>query len=59
MQKIGVLAMALVFLAGCKSVELAEVDEFAPETPINSPEQAKRLIEEHTPRHPPVYRQDG
>lgn len=51
--------MALVFLAGCKSVELAEVDEFAPETPINSPEQAKRLIEEHTPRHPPVYRQDG
>jgi uncharacterized lipoprotein YajG len=51
MKNISILAMLLAFfaLAGCQSVALSQVSEHAPERPINSPEQAERLLREHSP----------
>jgi hypothetical protein len=49
LQKIVLFLWFFVMVSGCQSIELSQVDAGAPERPINSPEQARQLAQEHTP----------
>jgi len=50
MLKIAILSTFFAVVLGCQSTKLSQVDDGAPENPINSPEQSQRIIQEHTPR---------
>jgi len=48
LSKIFVLVMVFVGVVGCASTELAQVSSLAPEHQINTPDQAKRLVDENS-----------